>query len=339
MLYNKAVINLKLPLTDLHRHLDGNIRLTTIWDLAQKHNIIMPVSDFVDFKRVAQIQGQTSNLLAFLHNMELAVSVLANEQACYRVAYENVEDAKLAGLDYAELRFSPVFMAAAHQLPLESVADAVVAGIHDGSKNFSMPINLIGILSRSYGEKSCMQELQSLLRIKQHICALDLAGDEKGFPAKGFIEHFKLARDAGWQITVHAGEADGPNSIRQAINDLGATRIGHGVAAIEDQQLMDYMAEKQIALECCLTSNFQTGACADLAHHPIKEFLAKGMLVTLNTDDPGVSGIEISDEYNLAKNVLALTPEQLDRIQLNGVKAAFASDSFKDDLLTNTNSI
>jgi adenosine deaminase len=327
------VINPDYPLTDLHRHLDGNIRLSTIWELAEEYSIALPSDNLEALKSSVQIQKKTTDLLAFLEKMELGVSVLASEQACYRVAYENVEDAKRAGLTYVELRFSPVFMAQAHNLPIDQVVDAVVAGCKAGSKKCGVPVNLIGILSRSYGEATCYQELQALLRTKDDIVALDLAGDEKGFPAIRFKQHFKLARDAGWNITVHAGEADGPHSIWQAINELGATRIGHSVAAREDPHLMDFMANNNISIECCLTSNFQTGACTDIAHHPIKTFIERGIVVTLNTDDPGVSGIEIADEYKLAREVVGLTTEQLAQIQLNGVEVAFVADGVKRALL------
>ena len=326
------MINPDYPLTDLHRHLDGNIRLSTIWQLAEEYSIELPADNLETLKTKVQIQQKTTDLLAFLEKMELGVSVLASEQACFRVAYENIEDAKLAGLNYVELRFSPVFMAKTDGLVLEQVIEAVVAGCKAGSQTYGVSVNLIGILSRSFGEQSCMQELQALLTAKDHICALDLAGDEKGFPAKHFVEHFTLARDAGWNITIHAGEADGPHSIHQAINLLGATRIGHGVTAAQDDKLMDFMAKNEIAIECCLTSNFQTGACTNIAEHPIKTFLERGMLVTLNTDDPGVSGIEIADEYQLASEEVGLTSKQLIQIQLNGVRAAFASDSLKQEL-------
>jgi adenosine deaminase len=328
------VITTSLPLTDLHRHLDGNIRPSTIWQLAQEFSIPLQQQNLEELIQATQVQFKTTDLLAFLQQMELGVSVLASEQACYRVAYENVEDAKRAGLTYVELRFSPVFMAQAHNLPIEQVVDAVVAGCKAGSKKFGVPVNLIGILSRSYGEATCYQELQALLRAKDDIVALDLAGDEKGFPAIRFKQHFKLARDAGWNITVHAGEADGPHSIWQAIDELGATRIGHSVAAREDPRLMDFMAKNNISIECCLTSNFQTGACTDIAHHPIKTFIERGIVVTLNTDDPGVSGIEIADEYRLAREVVGLSAKQLAQIQLNGVEVAFAADGVKRELLS-----
>ena len=328
------MIDTDYPLTDLHRHLDGNIRPSTIWQLAQEFSIPLQQQNVEELIQATQVQVKTTDLLAFLQKMELGVSVLATEQACYRVAYENVEDAKRVGLTYAELRFSPVFMAQAHNLAIEQVVDAVVAGCKAGSKKYAIPVNLIGILSRSYGEATCHKELQALLRAKDDIVALDLAGDEKGFAAIRFKQHFKLARDVGWKITVHAGEADGPQSIRQAIDELGATRIGHGVAAREDANLMDFMANNGISIECCLTSNFQTGACTDIAQHPIKTFIERGIVVTLNTDDPGVSGIEIADEYKLAREVVGLSAKQLAQIQLNGVEVAFVSDGVKRELLS-----
>lgn len=327
------MINSDYPLTDLHRHLDGNIRLTTIWQLAEEFSIPLQQDNLEQLLQAAQIKEKTTDLLAFLQKMELGVSVLASEQACYRVAFENVEDAKQAGLSYVELRFSPVFMAKAHHLPIEQVVDAVIAGIKAASQKYEIPVNLIGILSRSFGEASCHRELQALLRAKDDIVALDLAGDEKGFAANRFKEHFKIARDAGWNITVHAGEADGPQSIWQAIDDLGATRIGHGVAAQNDTKLMTYMAYNNISIECCLTSNFQTGACKNIAQHPITTFIENGIVVTLNTDDPGVSAIEIADEYQIAREVVGLTTAQLNQIQMNGVEVAFASESLKAKLL------
>ena len=171
------MINHNYPLTDLHRHLDGNIRLSTIWQLAQEHSIVLPADSLEKLKKKVQIQLKTTDLLAFLEKMELGVSVLASEQACFRIAYENIEDAKLAGLDYVELRFSPVFMAQAHNLQIDQVVDAVIAGCKAGTKQYGVPVNLIGILSRSYGEATCHQELQALLRAKDDIVALDLAGD------------------------------------------------------------------------------------------------------------------------------------------------------------------
>lgn len=326
------MFNPSLPLVELHRHLDGNIRPATIWDLAQQHQIKVPANSLDELIPLTQIQGQTSDLLEFLAKLDYGVSVLADLDACYRIAYENMQDAQQQGLDYVELRFSPHYMAMAFNLDMQGVVEAVDAGVKAGSRDFGVQANLIGILSRTFGADKCQAELDALLACKEKITALDLAGDELGYPAQLFESHFKQARDAGWNITVHAGEADGPQSIWNAINLLGATRIGHGVAAIRDEKLMDYMAKNHIAIESCPTSNYHTGTLNDIASHPMKTFLANDILVTLSTDDPAVSNIDLANEYRVASEVIGFTQQQLDTIQLNGLKAAFLSDAEKNAL-------
>ena len=326
------MIDPQLPLVDIHRHLDGNIRPETIWDLATRHNIALPAKDLDELRPLCQIQDKTADLLAFLSRLDYGISVLADTDACYRIAYENMQDAKRAGLDYVELRFSPFYMAQSHQLNVADVVEATIAGCTDGSRDFAIKHNLIGILSRTFGTDACTLELNGLLAHKDHITALDLAGDELGYPAPLFTEHFKQARDAGWQITVHAGEADGPQSIWNAIELLGASRIGHCVAAKDDDKLLEYLVEHNIGVESCPTSNYQTAIVVDTANHPIKAFLEAGVEVTLNTDDPGVSAIDIGDEYQVAKDVIQLSDEQLRQIQINGVNQSFISDTEKQQL-------
>lgn len=168
-------------------------------------------------------------------------------------------------------------MAMKHRLPVVGVVEAVVDGICSGCHEYDIDIRLIGIMSRIFGEATCQQELAALLARRDGITALDLAGDELGFPSSPFLNHFfsrardafSRARDAGLRITVHAGEAAGPESIWQAIHKLGAARIGHGVKTIEDPALMDFLAEQSIGIESCLTSNMQTSTVPSLAQHPL----------------------------------------------------------------------
>jgi len=327
------MINTQLPLIDLHRHLDGNIRPKTIWQLAQKHNITLPTTDFEAFLPHVQIQESEADLLAFLQKLDWGVAVLKTLDDCKRIAYENVEDAFLAGIDYAELRFSPYYMAKSHQLHTPDVVAAIIDGINAGMKDFDVKVNLIGILSRTFGVEKCQHELDAILAHKQHITAVDLAGDEYNFPGELFIEHFKQVDKANLNITIHAGEAAGSESIWQAINQLKATRIGHGVACKDDNKLMDYMRTHQIAVESCLTSNYQTGTISDLADHPIKTFLANDLLVCLNTDDPAVENIELKDEFELASQQLGLTEQQITKLQENALQASFLSNSDKQALL------
>ncbi|WP_434950039.1 adenosine deaminase [Shewanella sp. HL-SH4] len=321
------MIDKSIPLVDLHRHLDGNVRVQTIWELGHKHGIVLPADSLETLAPFVQIQGKENSLVAFLKKLDWMVAVLADLDAVKRVAYENVVDAKVSGLDYAELRFSPYYMAMNHNLPIEAVVEAVIDGVAAGTKEHDVKINLIGIMSRSFGQEKCRLELEGLLAHKDKIVAIDLAGDELGFPGDLFTEHFKRVRDADLQITAHAGEAAGPESMWQAIEVLGATRIGHGVNAIRDPKLMEYLAKHRIGIESCPTSNLHTSTIADYDSHPFMQFFNSGVLIGLNTDDPGVSNIDINHEYRVAKSEMGLTDEQLSQVQRNGVEMAFMSDS------------
>ncbi|HEK1804658.1 TPA: adenosine deaminase [Proteus mirabilis] len=327
------MIDTQLPLTDLHRHLDGNIRPETILDLAQQHNIALPAYELETLRPHVQITKNEPSLVSFLQKLDWGVAVLADLDACRRVAYENVVDVANAGIDYAELRFSPYYMAMKHQLPIEGVVEAIIDGVQSALHTYDVEIRLIGILSRTFGENACQQELNGLLKHQDKITALDLAGDELGFPGHLFQPHFNRARDTGWKITVHAGEAAGAESIWHAIKELGASRIGHGVKAIEDPRLMDYLAEHQIGIESCLTSNIQTSTIASLAQHPLKKFLEHGIIASLNTDDPSVEGIELKHEYTVAAPAAGLTAAQIRQAQINGLTMAFISQAERDALI------
>ena len=318
---------------DLHRHLDGNIRPKTIWQLAQKNNIKLPTSTLEDFIPYVQIQNQEADLMAFLKKLDWGVAVLKSLDDVKQIAYENVEDAFNAGLNYAELRFSPYYMAMNHNLNVQDVVEAIIDGIKLGLKDFKIKIKLIGILSRTFGVKKCQLELDALLAFKNNITAIDLAGDEYNFPGSLFVEHFKQVKEAGLHITVHAGEAGGVQSMYQAIDELKATRIGHGVACASDEALMDYMLEKNIAIESCITSNYQTGTIDDIKNHPIKTFLNKGLKVCLNTDDPAVQGIEIKHEFKIAQSIVGLDDNDILTLKQNAFDVCFLSKDEKKDLL------
>ena len=326
------MINNKLPLLDLHRHLDGNIQPETIWRLADKNKVPLPCNTFEEFIPYVQIQKSEPDLVSFLKKLDWGVAVLKTLDDCKQIAYENVRDVFNAGIDYAELRFSPYYMAMSHKLNVSDVVAAVVDGVKLGVKDYDTQVNLIGIMSRTFGVEACQQELEGILAHKQNIVAVDLAGDELGYPGELFQPHFKQVKDSDLQITVHAGEAAGSESVWQAINQLGATRIGHGVAIAKDQKLMDYMRSKGIAIESCLTSNFQTGTVQNLVNHPFKTFLANDLIAFLNTDDPAVEGIELKHEYDLAYSKLGYSASELSLSQENSLKAAFLSDNEKEKL-------
>lgn len=322
-----------LPLIDLHHHLDGSVRLATILDLGLQHNLPLPATTLEGLRPYVQVSTPQPGVMAFIEKFEWMTGVLVDYAACRRIAYENIEDAARIGIDYIELRYSPWFMAEAHHLSAEGVVEAVTDGIRAGEREFGVKANQIGILSRHYGPEIAFKELAALLSRKDEFVGLDLAGDEANFPGELFVRHFQQARDAGWHITVHAGEAAGPESIWQALSELGAERIGHAVRANEDPELLDVLLEQGIGIECNLTSNVQTTTVPDYAHHPMKAFLQKGLLATLNTDDPGISAIDLRYEYDVAAPQAGLSDPMIRQAQRNALTTAFLSPAEKDALL------
>lgn len=322
-----------LPFIDLHRHLDGNVRLQTILDLGRKHNVKLPGDTIETLRPYVQVTGVMPDLVTWLNKLHWMIVVLGDYDACRRIARENVEDAKAEGIDYLELRFSPYFMAGPNQLNPAKVVEAVVAGIGEGRAKTGLKVNLIGILSRTFGVAAGKIELEALLTQRPHLVALDLAGDEKNFPAGLFMEHFKRGRDAGWAITVHAGEAGGAPSVWAALRELGATRIGHGTRAADDPALLDHLAAHRIGLEVNLTSNVQTSTVPSFVAHPLQQFLARGLLATINTDDPVISGIDLRHEFEVAAPAAGLTPVQIAQAQRNALEIAFLSTSERAALL------
>jgi adenosine deaminase len=326
-------IDPNFPLIDLHRHIEGSMRIDSILELADEHNISLPGNDIQSLRPFVQVLKPQPGVMAFIEKIELSVSVLADYDACQRVAHENVEDAQAEGLDYVELRFSPYFMADANGLDPIGVVESVIDGVHTAANNNGIKVNLIGILSRTYGPDIANRELTALLEQRDKISGIDLAGDETAFPGDLFVDHLNKARDAGWMVTIHAGESSGPESVWQAIRDLGANRIGHAVNAVEDPALLDILAEEGIGIEVNLTSNVQTSTVADYSSHPLRRFLELGLCATINTDDPRISRIDIHYEYEVAAPAAGLSIDQIHQAQRNALGAAFLSDSEKDDLV------
>lgn len=327
------MIDPSLPFIDLHRHLDGSVRLQTILDLGRQHNLDLPAWDMESLRPYVQVTEPQPGIMKFIEKFKWMINVLVDYDACHRIGYENILDAKDQGIDYIELRFSPMFMSQGHGLDPAGICEAVVAGVRQGIAETGVRANLIGILSRHFGPKEAMRELDSLLAHKGDFVALDLAGDEANFPGELFVDHFRLAREAGWQVTAHAGEAAGAESIWQAIQGLGATRIGHATRAMEDPSLVAYMAENGIGVEANLTSNVQTSTVPSYAAHPLKALLEAGVLATINTDDPGISNITLPYEYEVAAPQAGLSADQIRQAQQNALTLAFLDDTDKKTLL------
>ncbi len=321
------------PLVELHRHLDGNVRLETVLDLGRQHNVDLPAWTLEELRPYVQIVDREASLLDFLAKFEMLRRVMIDYDAVRRIVRENIEDAVREGIDYIELRFSPRFMAEMYNLDVQGVAEAACDALEE-ARDLPAKAKLIGIISRHYGPEAAWGELEAAIRLRDRgIVALDLAGDELNFPGDLFVDHFRKAREAGLRVIAHAGEAAGAPSVRQAVLGLGAERIGHGIRSIEDPAVIDLLLERGIPLEVCPTSNVQTSTVPDLASHPLPELLARGISVNLNTDDPSISGIDLAHEYRVAQESLGLGEDDLRRLQENAVAAAFLTSEERADLL------
>jgi adenosine deaminase len=259
------------------------------------------------------VSGVMPDLVSWLDRLHWMTAVVGDLDACRRIARENVEDAARDGLDYIELRFSPAFQARPHGLDPAAVVAAVVEGIEEGRALTGLPVKLIGILSRTFGPEACALELDALLAHREQIVALDLAGDERSWPAELFERHFAIGRAAGWAVTVHAGEAGPVDSIWAAIRSLGATRIGHGTRAVDDPALLEYLVDHRIGLEMNLTSNVQTSSVASYLQHPLKHCLAHGVLAS----------IDWPHEVDVAAPRAGLTAADIDLAARNALTIAF----------------
>jgi adenosine deaminase len=272
--------------------------------------------------------------MAFIAKFAVLRRVMVDYDAVRRIVRENLEDAAREGIDYIELRFSPRFMAEEHGLDTLAVADAACDALAEGRGTIPVKAKLIVIISRHYGPEAGFLELEAAIRCRDRgVVALDLAGDEAGFPGDLFVEHFRRAREAGLRVIAHAGEAAGAGSVRQAVLALGAERIGHGVRSIEDPAVLALLEERRIPLEVCPTSNLHTSTFPDYRSHPLPFFLRRGLLATLNTDDPSISGIDLAHEYRIAREELGLDEVGLRRLQENALHAAFLTEEERAELL------
>jgi adenosine deaminase len=322
------------PLVELHRHLDGNVRIETVLDLARRHGLELPAWTVEGLRPHVQITEREPSLVHFIAKFALLRRVMVDYDAVRRIVRENLEDAAREGIDYIELRFSPYFMGEEHGLDTFGVVDAVCDALEEGRGTIPVRAKLIGIISRHYGPEIGRVELAAAIRGRERgVVALDLAGDEAHFPGELFVRHFQEAREAGLRTIAHAGEAAGAASVRQAVLGLGAERIGHGIRAIEDPAVLDLLAERQVPLEVCPTSNLHTSTVPDYRSHPLPALLRRGLRCTLNTDDPSISGLDLAHEYRIASGELGLSAAEIRRMQETAVEAAFLTPGEREELL------
>jgi adenosine deaminase len=322
----------RLPKAELHNHLDGSLRAETLIELADDAGFLLPSRD-PDAMRRYMLVDDARNLEDYLKRFDITIAVLQTAAAIERVAYEMVEDAARDNIRYLEVRYCP-HLSRRQGLSLEQVLEAELKGLARGEQDFGVKTAVINCSLRHYDPAiSCEIARASVDFRDQGVVALDLAGGEAGRPATPHGPAFDIALRGRLGITVHAGEAAGPDSVADAIDRCHAQRIGHGTRLLEDPRLTAYVRDHQIPVEINITSNVQTHAVTAADRHPVRAYFDQGLKVTLSTDSWLMSGTTLSDEYWLAHTALNFTRAEIDRMILNGFEAAFLPWPAKQDLV------
>lgn len=314
----------RLPKVELHRHLEGSLRLETMQDIARQHDIAVPTND-ADLSALVQVQrSEPLTFQNFLGKFSTLRLFYRSPEAIERITREAIEDAANDGILYLELRFTPVALSRAERFPLHDVMDWVCESAARAARDFGITVQLIASVNRHESPQLAEQVAWLAADYQDKgIVGLDLAGNEAEFPAQPFASIFREARESGLQITVHAGEWGGAENVREAIESLGAARIGHGIRTLEDPSVCALARERGTVFEVCITSNYQTGIVPSLPAHPFPKMLAENLNVTINTDDPGISAINLSHEYQVAVESLGLSQNVLRALIFNAAEAAF----------------
>ncbi len=323
-----------LPKVELHRHLEGSLRLTTMLDIANQHGVTVPDSMF-NLSGLVQVQDQDPMTFSnFLDKFKTLRLFYKSPDVIHRVTREAVEDAAKDHIRYLELRFTPVALSRAEGFPLHDVMDWVATSAKEAAKENNIMVGLIASVNRHESPELAEQVAWLAAdHIKDGIVGMDLAGNEAEFKSQPFHEIFKEAKQAGLHITIHAGEWGPASNVRDAIENLGAERIGHGVRVLEDESSAALARERGVVFEVCVTSNFQSGVVKMLSDHPLPRMMAAGLNVTINTDDPSVSRITLSHEYQDVCEELKVPVDALKHSILLAAQSSFIKDDDKKKLV------
>ena len=310
---------------ELHMHLDGSLSIDNCKKLAELQNINITEEEI---RNKMVVSKGCHDLNEFLTKFELPISLLQTSEAI-KIAVMNLQEELLEqGIIYVEIRFAPG-LHTRNGLSQEDVIKAAIEGINSSKLRSNL------ILCCMRGNNNHDENMETVRLAKKYlgngVCAIDLAGAEGLYPTKDYEDIFKYANELGVPFTIHAGEADGPSSVYDAIR-FGAKRIGHGVRSIEDPNLVQLIKDKGITLEICPTSNICTSVYEKMSDIPIKEFIDNGVSITINTDDPSICNTTLKNELNLVSETFNLSDEDIIKLQLNAISASFASDEIKNEI-------
>jgi adenosine deaminase len=325
---------LTLPKVELHRHLEGSLRLATMLDIAHKDGLTVPAS-MLNLSGLVQVQDQDPMTFTnFLDKFKTLRLFYRSPDVIHRVTREAVEDAAKDNVRYMELRFTPVALSRAEGFPLHDVVDWVITSSQEAAKKHKIKVGLIASVNRHESPELAEQVAWlAVEHIKDGLVGLDLAGNEAEFKSDPFHGIFREAKQSGLRMTIHAGEWGPAANVRDAIENLGAERIGHGVRVLEDESVTALARERGSVFEVCVTSNYQSGVVSSLKEHPLPRMLEAGLKATVNTDDPSVSRITLSHEYQHVCEDLNVSMDVLKQSVLTAADSAFLKDDEKKKLV------
>ncbi len=315
----------KIIKAELHRHLELCLRPDTIWELAPQFGIqLKSQREFQDrFMILEPMKDLGSVLNKFLDTQKL----LASPEILERISFEVCEDAyKNEGIRILELRYAPTFIEMGHKMSYAQIHEAIVRGIKRAEETYPIAVGLICIIQRILPVKDSVKVFDFVMANKDTFVGVDLADNEEGFDSKPFAPYFLAAKKAGLGITIHSGEAPHPKApkwVMDAVEVLGAVRIGHGVQIYRDENVMKIIRDRGIVLELCPTSNMLTNAVPNLKDHPLKQLFDFGVAVTINTDDPGIFNTNLNREYRIAHEIIGLSLEDLETCAQTAAENSF----------------
>jgi adenosine deaminase len=318
-----------IPKTEIHIHLEGAIRTQTIIDIAKEYDLKLPAYEAAELDRHVKVYDQLRDLETVLKAFGIFQNSITSPEVVERIAWELFEDSAKQNIKLFEVRFSPDWAFHGHGLDWDKCLEGLIRAKVQAEAEFDMAIGYIAITSRSMGPESCVRTVDWAIRHREHIVGIDLADSERDFPLREFIEPVRKAKEVGLKVTIHTGEDTPASFIKETIELAEPDRIGHGIHAIEDMQVVELIKERGITLEVNPWSNYLTNSVHMIEEHPLKKLFDLGVKVTINSDDPEVLKTNLNNEYRIAHEVLGMSMEEIAVCNRNAYDASFIPEDEK----------
>jgi adenosine deaminase len=318
-----------LPKAEIHIHLEGSIRTTTIIDIAREYHLSLPAYEVETLDPHVKVYDQLQSLHAVLEAFAIFQNSIVSPSAVERITYELCEDASRQNIKLLEIRFSPDWAFSGHNLDWDAALEGILRAKFRAEADFDMAVGLIAITSRSMGPASCEKTVDWAIRWKDVIHGIDLADSEAEHPIREFIKPVFRAKDAELKVTVHSGEDTPASAVVDTIQAVSPDRIGHGIHIIEDVASVELVKERGITLEVNPWSNYLTNSVRRIEEHPLKQLFDLGVRVTINSDDPEVLETNLNNEYRIAHEILGMSMDDIATCNRYALEASFLPEEKK----------